>query len=115
MVFGSLDGLTVFDADRVAPNSYVPPVVFKDFLLFNKQVRPGEKSPLQKQIWATDALTLNHDQSIFTLAFAPLSYVDPGRNQYRYRLEELEKDWNEVGQQSPSRYLYEPCGWEIHI
>ena len=39
---------------------------------------------------------LNHNQNIFTLEFAALSYTDPERNQYRYRLEGLEEDWNEV-------------------
>ncbi len=96
MVFGSSNAVSVFDPDRLSPNSYVPPVVLTDFLLFNKPVRPGGKSPLQKPIWGTNALTLNHYQSIFTLEFAALSYMDPERNRYRYRLEGLEKDWNEV-------------------
>ena len=97
MVFGSSNAVSVFNPDRLSPNPYVPPVVLTDFLLFNKPVRPGGKSPLRKPIWGTNALTLNHNQNIFTLEFAALSYMDPERNRYRYRLEGLEKDWNEVG------------------
>ncbi len=96
MVFGSSNALSVFDPDRLSPNSYVPPVVLTDFLLFNKHVRPDGKSPLRKPIWGTNALTLDHNQNIFTLEFAALSYTDPERNKYRYRLDGLEKDWNEV-------------------
>jgi signal transduction histidine kinase/ligand-binding sensor domain-containing protein/CheY-like chemotaxis protein len=96
MVFASANGLIVFDPDQISPNSYVPPVVLTDFLLFNKPVSFGRNSPLQIPIWGTDAITLNHDQGIFALEFAALSYVDPERNRYRYRLEGLEKDWNEV-------------------
>ncbi len=96
LVFGSTNGVTEFDPDRVADNPYVPPVELTDFLLFNTPVHPGEKSPLRKSIWATDSLTLNHRQSIFTLEFAALSYVAPERNRYRYRLEGLENNWNEV-------------------
>jgi signal transduction histidine kinase/ligand-binding sensor domain-containing protein/CheY-like chemotaxis protein len=96
MVFGSNHGLTIFNPDRLSGNRYVPPVVFTDLLLFNRSVLPGENSPLRQPIWATRSLTLNHQQNIFTLEFAALSYVAPERNRYRYRLEPLETEWNEV-------------------
>ena len=96
MVLGSSNGVSVFDPDQVSQNPYVPPVILTDLLLFNKPVIPGENSPLRKPIWATNALTLNHKQNIFTLEFAALSYADPDRNRYRYRLEGLEENWNEV-------------------
>jgi signal transduction histidine kinase/CheY-like chemotaxis protein/streptogramin lyase len=96
MVFGSSNGVSLFDPDKLSPNPYVPPVVLTDLLLFNKPLRPGGNSPLQKPIWATDSLILNHNQNIFTLEFAALSYADPDQNRYRYRLEGLETDWNEV-------------------
>ena len=96
MVFGSMNGVTAFYPDRLSPNPYVPPVVLTDFHLFNKPVHPGTDSPLQKPIWTTDSLTLTSTQSIFTLEFAGLSYAAPEKNRYRYRLEGLESEWNEV-------------------
>ena len=96
MVFGSMNGVTTFYPDRLSPNPYVPPVVLTDFHLFNKPVHPGTDSPLQKPIWTTDSLTLTHTQSIFTLEFAGLSYAAPEKNRYRYRLEGLESEWNEM-------------------
>ena len=96
LVFGSTDGVTLFHPEGLAPNPYMPPVVLTDFLLFNTPVRPGGDSPLRKPIWALDALTLTSKQSIFTLQFAALSYAAPERNRYRYRLENLEQNWNEV-------------------
>ncbi len=96
MAFGSTDGLLVFDPKKITGNSYVPPVVLTSFLLFNRTVPISEKSPLPQPIWATTALTLSPKQSIFTLEFAALSYAAPERNRYRYRLEGLETEWNEV-------------------
>jgi len=96
MVFGSTNGLSVFNPDRLSTNPYVPPVVLTNFMLFNKPVRPGQDSPLQRPIWATQSLTLTHTQSIFTLEFAALSYAAPQHNRYRYRLEGLDGRWNEV-------------------
>ncbi len=119
LVLGSSSGVTVFDPDRLSPNSYLPPVVLTGFLLFNRPVRPDGKSTLQKPIWATNTLTLNHNQNIFTLEFASLSYIDPERNRYRYRLEGLEKDWNEVDSKqrlatytnlAPARYVFRVQG-----
>ncbi len=96
MFFGSTKGLTTFYPDRLSPGNYVPPVVLTDFQLFNKPVQPGAGSPLHKPIWATDSLILTHTQNIFTLEFAGLSYAAPEKNRYRYRLEGLESEWNEV-------------------
>jgi YXYXY domain-containing protein len=96
MVFSSTNGVTTFYPDRLSPDPYVPPVVLTELHLFNKPVRPGPDSLLKKPIWVTDSLTLNYDQSIFTLQFAGLSYAAPEKNRYRYRLEGLEAGWNEV-------------------
>ena len=88
--------MTTFFPERISENHHVPPVRLTDFLLFNRPVRQGKDSPLSRSIWATDSLTLTHRQSIFTVEFAALSYMAPERNRYRYRLEGLETQWNEV-------------------
>jgi signal transduction histidine kinase/CheY-like chemotaxis protein/ligand-binding sensor domain-containing protein len=111
MVLGSMNGVTTFYPDRLSPNPYVPPVVLTDFHLFNKPVLPGSDSPLQKPIWTTDSLTLTHTQSIFTLEFAGLSYAAPEKNRYRYRLEGLESEWNEVdSRRRQATYTSLPAG-----
>src|SRR4030095_5894936 len=111
LVFGSDHGVTVFNPNRVATNPYLPPVVLTDFLLFNKSVIPGANSLLPQPIWATRSLTLNYKQNIFTLEFAALSYLAPERNRYRYRLERLEKEWNEVGgERRVATYTNLPAG-----
>ena len=102
--------------DDVLPRSvvtepYVPPVVLTELNLFNKPVARGPDSPLQKPIWATDSLTLTHAQSIFTLEFAGLSYAAPEKNRYRYRLEGLESEWNEVdSRRRQATYTSLPAG-----
>ncbi len=111
MVLGSTNGLTTFFPDRLSPNPYVPPVVLTELELFNKRVSPGQESPLRRPIWASDSLTLTHAQSIFTLAFAALSYSAPEKNLYRYRLEGLEREWNNVdGARRRATYTSLPAG-----
>lgn len=96
MFFGGVKGLTSFYPDRVRENSYSPPVVITELLLFNVPVPVGTTSVLAKSISSTQSITLNHKQSIFSLEFSALSYADPQRNRYRYRLEGLETKWNET-------------------
>ncbi|MFH1194848.1 MAG: two-component regulator propeller domain-containing protein [bacterium] len=94
--FGSDNGLIAFNPDNIIGNPYIPPVYVTNFKLFNKQVPIGGDSPLHKNIWATDEITLTHEQNIFSFEFAALSYNAPDENRYKYKLEGLETEWNEV-------------------
>ena len=100
LFFGGTSGFNAFDPEDIRDNQYAPPVVLTDFLLFNKPVPVGPDSVLPKPIWLVAQeripLTLDHTQSVFSLEFAALSFRDPRRNLYRYRLEGLESDWNAV-------------------
>jgi signal transduction histidine kinase/streptogramin lyase len=119
MYFGGVNGVTAFYPEKVVDSRFVPPVVLTDFLLFNNPVRVGEESVLRKSISYTDALTLSHQQNIFSIEFSSLSYANPQRNRYRYMLEPLEKTWNGVGSNQrlvtyttlpPGRYTFRVQG-----
>ncbi len=96
MYFGGSNGFNVFHPDSIKDNPHFPPVLLTDFKLFNESVPIGGDSPLQKNIWATRELILTHEQSIFSFEFAALSYAAPEKSLYKYKLEGLEKEWNEV-------------------
>jgi PAS domain S-box-containing protein len=97
MFFGGFNGATVFHPDSVADPSYSPPVVLTEFRLSGSPVDIGAGSPLSKSITDTTRLTLSHEQRNFSLAFSALSYLSPGTNRYRYKLEGLDETWHEVG------------------
>ena len=97
MFFGGVKGVTAFFPDRVTDKSFVPPVVLTEFLLFGEPVQIGGGSPLQRSISFTDSLSLSHRQNKFSLEFASLSYANPLRNRYRYKLEGLDEQWTDVG------------------
>lgn len=97
MFFGGFSGATAFFPKDVRDSQYVPPISLTDFRLFGTEVDPGPKSPLHKAINYTNAITLSHKQNIFSLGFSALSYLNPTTNRYRYMLEGLDRNWNEVG------------------
>jgi hypothetical protein len=96
MFFGSTSGLLAFFPERVIDDPFPPPVVLADFWLFGNRLRAGE-NPLRTSAPYIESLTLGPRQNIFSFEFSALSYSNPTRNRYTYRLEGLEEQWNERG------------------
>lgn len=119
MFFCSYRGLVTFFPDQIVDSSYVPPVVLTDLLLFGNPVSPGEDSPLKQPISVTSSIALVHSQNNISFEFSSLSYASPERNRYRYRLEGLDKQWNETDSHrrfasyttlSPGNYIFRVQG-----
>ncbi len=119
MFFGGSNGFNAFLPENIRDNPYVPPVVIAGLKIFNKAVPIGGKSVLQKSIPYVDSLTLSYRESVFSFEFAALSYANSQKNRYRYKLEGLEPDWNEVGSNqrlatytnlSPGKYVFRVQG-----
>jgi ligand-binding sensor domain-containing protein/two-component sensor histidine kinase len=117
MFFGGFSGATAFFPDQVVDSSYTPPIVLTDFRLSGNPVKIGSRSPLHRSISYVRGLVLSHQQNIFSLTFAALSYANSETNRYRYRLEGLERDWNEVGgDRRQAAYTTLPAGrYTFHV
>jgi ligand-binding sensor domain-containing protein len=103
--FGGINGFNAFRPDSILENQYVPPIVITDFRLFNEIVRPGtDGSPLSKSISYTSEIKLNYRQSMITFEFVSLSFTNPEKNQYAYKLEGFDKDWVYIGTQRTAVY-----------
>jgi len=98
MMFGGINGLTVFNPDSIRYSGIVPNVVFTDFRIFNESPVPGVKhSPIKQHINFTDYIKLNHRQSVFTIEFASLDFNTPSKNRFMYKLEGFDEDWVDAG------------------
>jgi signal transduction histidine kinase/CheY-like chemotaxis protein/streptogramin lyase len=96
MFFGGPNGLNAFYPEQIVDNTHPPPVLITDFQLARKLVPIGVQSVLKKSILKTEYLTLSYLDRVFSFEFAVLSYRAPHQNQYKYRLEGFEKEWNET-------------------
>jgi ligand-binding sensor domain-containing protein/signal transduction histidine kinase len=119
MFFGGSNGFNAFFPEHVRDNPYVPPVVITSFKIFNNPVPIGAKSVLKKSIAYVDSLTLSYRDNVFSFEFAALSYVNSHRNRYRYKLENFEPRWNEMGSKQrlatytnldPGKYVFRVQG-----
>ncbi|WP_338758376.1 two-component regulator propeller domain-containing protein [Massilia sp. METH4] len=102
LYFGGFNGVTAFDPGAVRPNTIAPVVAITDFQIFNRSVRPGEKRPdghviLQRAIEGTNAITLDSEDSVFSLEFAALHFAWPQNNRFAYQLEGFDRDWVGTG------------------
>lgn len=111
LIFGGSNGFNNFFPDSIKDNPVIPRVVITGLKLFNKQVtviEPG--SPLKEHISVSRKLTLNHKQSVITFEFSAINFSSPEHNQYAFKLEPLETDWNYTGNQHSATYTSLPSG-----
>jgi len=117
MFFGGFSGAVAFHPDKIVDYAYVPPVVLTDFRLFDRPVTVGPDSPLSKSTAYTSSLTLSHDQNVFSLEFAALSYFNSTTNRYRYKLDGLDHQWYEVrsNQRVVTYTTLPPAKYTFHV
>ena len=105
MYFGGINGFNSFYPGNIKTNKFIPPVYITGFQVFNKKMLPGdEHSPLQSDISETKEIKLSYRQATFSFNYAALNYTVPENNQYAYKMEGLDKDWNYVGKETKANY-----------
>ncbi|HEY9047147.1 MAG TPA: two-component regulator propeller domain-containing protein [Ohtaekwangia sp.] len=117
MFFGGPNGLNAFYPVSLQDNTFIPPVYLTDFQIFNRSISVhSEDSVLKKHINQVKEIRLAHNQSVFTLEFAALNYILPEKNQYAYKLEGFDKEWNYVGNKRTATYTnLDPGEYTFHV
>jgi signal transduction histidine kinase len=111
MFFGGMNGFTVFQPSAILPNRFVPPLVLTELKVLNEAVRVQDKTGLlPKALHETTRLKFRYNEAIFSIGFAALDYLNPGSNQYAFKLEGLDKDWNYRVGPAEARYTIQRPG-----
>ena len=95
--FGGNDGFVSFYPQQFKINSYVPPVRITKISVNNRPLDHTFLSSGKK-------LRLNYKQSNLAIEFSALNYVYPHQNQYTFKLEGFDKEWNEAGDRRVAYY-----------
>jgi signal transduction histidine kinase/DNA-binding response OmpR family regulator len=103
--FPSLKGLIMIDPGHLRKNSVPPPVVVEDMVADNKPIQSGntELAPGTRSI---------------EFHYTALSLIAPQKNQFRYKLENFDKEWIEAHSRrsayytniQPGRYTFRVTG-----
>ena len=119
MYFGCLKGFISVQPSDFTNCTYNAPLFITGFQLYNKELSINEKgSPLTKSIIYSNKITLQHNQSSFSIDFASLSFTAPEMSEYKYIMEGLDKDWTFLKtnrkayftQLQPGKYIFRVKG-----
>lgn len=94
MIFGGVNGLTVFHPDSLRFNEHLPLTHIVGLQVNNQKFDLSGKS----------SITLSHDQNLLTFDFAALEFTNPAQNQYRYQLVGVDKDWVPLGNKNSIQF-----------
>ena len=95
--FGSNNGFLYFQPHQIRDNPVAPTVELVDFRLFNHSLQVGEKVHnrvvLNQNIGEIPKLLLRHSDNLFSIEFAALHFLEPNKNQYKFRLLGFNDNW----------------------
>lgn len=115
LIFGGNLGIEVIKPEKIVTHQGESSVELTKFLLFNKEIPPHQKgSPLKKSISFSDNITLRYGQSSFSIEYSALDFLDPGKIEYSYKLDNFDANWTNAGNQhratytnlSPGKYVF---------
>ena len=105
IILGSDEGLIVINDSIAFPRTIQSKLVFSNFNIQYQEMLPGmEGSPLQMPIDETEAITLTHDQNIFSLDVSSINYDCPSRVLYSWKLEGFFDEWTQPSETHLIRY-----------
>ncbi|WP_397447575.1 two-component regulator propeller domain-containing protein [Polaribacter sp. R77954] len=93
LAFGGIDGVSLFNPDKITNPKEEPKIVFDNFKLFNKTVNPSD-APLKKHINVTKNITLNHNENSIGLEFSGIDHSTPSNMKYSWILEGFDEKWS---------------------
>lgn len=96
LLFGGVNGFNVFNPEQLTGNTYIPPIVFTNYIRYNTDDDEG-KPIFEKGISEADEISITYKDNIVTLEFAALSYYNNQNNHYRYMLEGFNENWIQLG------------------
>ena len=112
LFFGDAAGFHTFDPDKALEEAmrFQPEVKLTEFRLAGAPLKATAGSPLKNSIWETKALSLTHDQNVFSIQFSSLDFRTPRNTRYQYILENYDADWRWAGADPIASYSRVPPG-----
>lgn len=110
MFFGGINGFNAFFPGDITDNLYLPPIVITKFSVFNKPVDVGETVDgqvlLAAPVTECKEIRLSYKHSVFSFEYSALHYGVPEKNRYAFKMDGLERQWNEVGNRRFATYSH---------
>lgn len=99
LVFGGINGITLFNPESLKTNMHIPAVVVTGFMRFN-----GRDENFKGDVAYLDQIELPYDENFFAFSFAALDFLQPMKNRYAYKMDGFDPDWVNSGNAHFARY-----------
>jgi len=103
MLFGLTNGFDIFYVDSLKFNSEPPKLEILSVEVMQHKLPNAILASKEK-------VFLAHNENFIIFQFAALNYINAEKNEYKYRLEGLEDDWNVGGKDRRAVYTSLPSG-----
>lgn len=105
LYFGSINGFVSFYPQNLNQNrnAVIPPVAITGIQLLDDNDAELNRH-IRKCINNGELIQLKYNSS-FTISYTSLSYVAQAKNQYAYKLDEIDANWNQVGNNQNVTYV----------
>jgi signal transduction histidine kinase/ligand-binding sensor domain-containing protein len=105
--FPTAQGIAVVNPEAVTTDQIPPPVLIEEIVIDRNAV---ENEKLQSATRNQAEITLSPNQSNLEIDYTGISFINAEQVKFRYKLEGLDRDWNEVGTRRTAYYSYLPPG-----
>ncbi|GAA4439412.1 hypothetical protein GCM10023091_21500 [Ravibacter arvi] len=110
LYFTTNKGIFQFSPSQVTARTGDSQLVLTQLKLLDREMKAGDDTGLlERNLDHTRELTMRHDQNIFSISFALLSFPRSERNRYAYKLEGFDNTWTYTSSQ-PATYMNLPPG-----
>ena len=110
IALGGTNGLIIFNPNDLHENKYIPPIRLTKLLVNN------EERKIYPDITVTKEIHLYHEDKIFEIEFAALSYIHAENNKYAYWLEGFNGNWIYCGNSRSATFTnLDPGDYTLHI
>jgi ligand-binding sensor domain-containing protein/signal transduction histidine kinase len=112
LFFTTLKGVVSVQPGHAPVNRMPPPVVIEDVLVDGQsQATPAEVSVGRRQ-----GLEIPAGKRQIEFRYTGLSFVSPDRVRFRYKLDNLEREWIEAGSRRSAQYSFlRPGSYNFHV
>lgn len=102
MYFGGVNGFNTFHPDKIDINRNPPAIALTEIELMGV--------PINQKKMETKEIVLQYNQNFLTFKFVALNFIAPEKNLYRFKLEGLDTEWQNAGNDGKAVYTSLPPG-----
>lgn len=90
---GGTRGMSQLDTSKPLEGVNGDPVLLTNLLIYNKEVAVSDSTTLKQSLHTANEVILDYTDYIFAFEFAALSYRQPQKVKYAYKLEGFDEEW----------------------